>query len=137
MVPPSSPSKREGGKGLSRMHGNGHVRFLGGGAAAMSPCYPITADAVVETGCSPAPADPDQNPRRHAARPVYPMVSGHGCQRQPSRGSRHGGLSISLALTCSRGGTLTHRAAGTALSRHLRPSPCQHPDLPGVGCCGG
>ena len=32
------------------MHGNGHVRFLGGGAAAMSPCYPIAADAVVEAG---------------------------------------------------------------------------------------
>src|SRR3954453_3323498 len=48
MVPPSSPSKREGGKGLSRMHGNGHVRFLGGGAAAMSPRYPMAADAVVE-----------------------------------------------------------------------------------------
>ena len=30
------------------------------------------------------------------------MVSGHGCQRQPSCGSRHCGLTISQALTCSR-----------------------------------
>src|SRR3954471_6749640 len=101
MVPPSPPSKREGGKGLSRMHGNGHVRFLGGGAAAMSPCYPIAADAVVEERCPPAPANPNQNSRRHAARPVRPVVSGHGRQRQSSPGSRHGSLIISHTLPCS------------------------------------
>jgi hypothetical protein len=81
MVPPSPPSKREGGKGLSRMHGNGHVRFLGGGAAAMSPCYPIAADAVVKERCSSAPADPNPHPRWHAARPVHHLVSGHARQR--------------------------------------------------------
>jgi hypothetical protein len=27
-------------KGLSRMRGNSHVRFLGGGAPAREPCYP-------------------------------------------------------------------------------------------------
>src|SRR3954465_8660271 len=59
-------------------------------------------DAVVEAGRPPAPADPNQSSRRHAARPVHHLVSGHGCQRQPSPSSRHGGLSISQALTCSR-----------------------------------
>src|SRR3954447_23825131 len=81
MVPPSSPSKREGGKGLSRMHGNGHVRFLGGGAAAMSPCYPIAADAVVKERGPPPPADPNPHPRRHAPRPFHHLVSGHARQR--------------------------------------------------------
>ena len=60
-----------------------------------------TADAVVEAGRPPAPADPNQSSRRHAARPVHHLVSGHGCQRQPSPSSRHCGLSISQALTCS------------------------------------
>src|SRR3954469_2678035 len=60
-------------------------------------------DAVVEAGRPPAPADPNQSSRRHAARPVHHLVSGHGCQRQPSPSSRHGGLSISQALTCSLG----------------------------------
>ena len=27
-------------KGLSRMRGNSHVRFLGGGGAVMRRCYP-------------------------------------------------------------------------------------------------
>src|SRR4051794_40757090 len=93
MVPPSPPSKREGGKGLSRMHGNGHVRFLGGGAAAMSPCYPIAADAVVQERCPPPPADPDPHPRRYAARPVHQLVSGHARQRCPARPTRCRSLS--------------------------------------------
>src|SRR3954469_14241382 len=51
------------------------------GAAAMSPCTPIAADAGVQAGRPPAPADPNPNPRRHAARPVYHLVSGYARQR--------------------------------------------------------
>ena len=53
-----------------------------------------------KAGCPPAPADPNQNPRRHTARSVHPVVSGHGRQRQSSR-SRQGDLIIST-LPCSR-----------------------------------
>jgi hypothetical protein len=59
------------------------------------------ANAVVEGGCPPAPANPNQNPRRHAARPVRPMVPRHRRQRQSSPGSRHGSLIISHTLPCS------------------------------------
>ena len=59
-----------------------------------------------KVGRPPAPADPNQNPRRHAARPVHPMVSGHGRQRQSSLGSRHRSLIISHTLPCSPHGCL-------------------------------
>jgi hypothetical protein len=111
MVPPSPPSKREGGKGLSRMHGNGHVRFLGGGAAAMSPCYPIAADAVVEERGPPPPADSNPHPRRHAPRPVHQLVSGHARQRWSARLIRCRSLScptVSGALM-DEGAGIAHR----------------------------
>ena len=43
------------------------------------------ADAVVEERCPPPPADPNPHPRRHAARPVHHLVSGHARQRCPAR----------------------------------------------------
>ena len=40
-------SPREGRlRGLSRVKGNFHARFLGGGAAAMPPCYPARNDSI-------------------------------------------------------------------------------------------
>ena len=83
------------------MHGNGHVRFLGGGAAAMSPCYPIAADAVVEERRPPAPADPNPHPRRHAARPVHLLVSGHARQRWSASTPRCRSLSSPHGFWCS------------------------------------
>jgi hypothetical protein len=44
--------------------------------------------AVVKERCPPPPADPDPHPRRHAARPVHQLVSGHASQRCPARPTR-------------------------------------------------
>jgi hypothetical protein len=44
--------------GLSRMRGDSHVRFLGGGGAAMRCCYPTRYTESMREGVAVAHADP-------------------------------------------------------------------------------
>ena len=58
--------------GLSRMHGDGHVRFLGGRGTAMRPGYPtvhrppLSRQAVDQTQQGGATTDPEQAAHRDA-----------------------------------------------------------------------
>jgi len=40
-------------RGLSRMRGNSHVRFLGGGGVAMRCCYPT----IIVINCAARPSE--------------------------------------------------------------------------------
>ena len=68
-----------------------------------------------------------QNPRRHAARPVLHLVSGLGCQRQSSPGSRHCGLNISQALTRSPPSARRSRCRRHCCPLAALPDACSDP----------